>query len=258
MRCARHAAGTRVRDPALAGGAQAQRRLAAIAQAPLFRGASERERCDIAAWARECAAARRQVFVAQGQPAEESLLLCAGRVKITQVSADGQEFIVRLVGPGEHFGGLGLPPGDVHPATAEALEPSIALQWNRRQLDEIIEGSPVLHGNALRIVAQRLRSAEERCREMATERVAQRVAHTLFRLLGHIGRPADGAVYVSLTREELAQMSGTTLFTVSRLFSQWEAEGLIRPRREGVLIDDSAGLVRVAEACVVERHGTAG
>jgi CRP-like cAMP-binding protein len=243
--------------PTVGAGAQTQRRLMAIAQAPLFRGASEQERGQLAASARDCAAARREVFVVQGQPAHESFLLCAGRVKLTQVSADGQEFILRLVGPGEHFGALGVPPGDTHPATAEALEPSQALQWARRQLDGLVERSPVLHANALRIVSQRLRSAEERCREMATERVAQRVARTLFRLLGHVGRPSGGAVYVSLTREELAQMTGTTLFTVSRLFSRWEAEGLIRPRREGVLIDDAAGLVRVADSCPLERHGSA-
>jgi CRP-like cAMP-binding protein len=54
-------------------------------------------------------------------------------------------------------------------------------------------------------------------------------------------------VFVGLTREELAQMTGTTLFTVSRIFSQWESEGVIRPRREGVLVDDPAGLARIAE-----------
>ena len=94
----------------------------------------------------------------------------------------------------------------------------------------------------MRIVVQRLLNAEERCREIATEKVPQRLSRTLCRLVGQVGRPSEGGVLVALTREELAQMTGTTLFTVSRLFSQWEEQGVIRPRREGVLIDDAAGL----------------
>ena len=96
--------------------------------------------------------------------------------------------------------------------------------------------------------------AEEHARELATEKVAQRLSRTLVRLVGQVGRPSEGSVIVSLTREELAQMTGTTLFTVSRIFSAWESEGVIRPRREGVLIDDSAGLVRIAESEPVARR----
>jgi CRP-like cAMP-binding protein len=128
------------------------------------------------------------------------------------------------------------------------------LTWDRAQLEEIIDRSPTLNRNALRITAQRLRSAEEHARELATERVAQRLSRTLFRLLGQVGRPSDGSVFVSLTREELAQMTGTTLFTVSRIFSAWETEGVIRPRREGVLIDDSARLVSIAESQPLTRR----
>jgi len=223
------------------------RRLASLEQAPLFRGASTEDKKELAVRARDWRAVRKETFVREGQPAGDSFLLCTGRVKLTQLSAEGEEFIVRLVGPGEHFGGLGLPPGSPHTETAEALEASDALVWDRRTLDALIERSPSVQRNAMRIVVQRLLSAEERCREIATEKVPQRLSRTLCRLVGQVGRPSEGGVLVALTREELAQMTGTTLFTVSRLFSQWEEQGVIRPRREGVLIDDAAGLVRIAE-----------
>ena len=227
--------------------ASTHRRLALIEQAPLFRGASNEDRKELAARAREWRAARKEVILTEGQPAKESFLLSAGRVKLTQLSVEGEEFIVRLVAPGEHFGGLGLPPGSPHTETAESLEASDGLFWERSTLEALMEGSPVVQRNAMRIVAQRLRVAEERCREIATEKVAQRLSRTLCRLVGQVGRPSEGGVLVALTREELAQMTGTTLFTVSRLFSQWEGRGVIRPRREGVLVDDAAGLVRIAE-----------
>jgi CRP-like cAMP-binding protein len=245
-----------VRDPAR-GSPEARRRIASIQQAPLFRGATEAETWELATHARDRRALRKEFFLQEGEPALESLLLCSGRVKLTQLSAEGHEYIIRLVGPGEHFGSLGLPPGGTHGSTAQALEDSLALAWDRRQFEELIDRSPALHRNALRIVAQRLRSAEEHARELATERVAQRLSRTLSRLVGQVGRPAEGAVFVSLTREELAQMVGTTLFTVSRIFSAWETEGLIRPRREGVLVDDSARLVRIADSPpAVRRQGT--
>jgi CRP-like cAMP-binding protein len=237
-----------------AAGTDVQRRLAAIEQAPLFRGASEEEKWELATSGRDCRAARKEFFLQEGQPARESLLLCMGRVKLTQLSAEGSEFIVRLVGPGEQIGSLGLPPGGLHTATAEALEDSHALVWERRHLDALIEKSAALHRNALRIVAQRLHNSEQHSRELATEKVPQRLSRALLRLVGQVGRPAEGAVLVSLTREELAQMTGTTLFTVSRIFSYWESQGIIRPRREGVLVDDSAGLVRIGESAADTRR----
>src|ERR1035441_9985609 len=65
-----------------------------------------------------------------------------------------------------------------------------------------------------------------------------RVARQLLRLEEQIGRRVNGAIEIGLSREELAQMTGTTLFTVSRLFSAWEALGMVRPGRESVSIRD--------------------
>ena len=67
------------------------------------------------------------------------------------------------------------------------------------------------------------------------------------RLLEQIGQPVDGAIEIALSREELAQMTGTTLFTVSRLFSAWEALGVVRPRREAVAVYDVDSLRAIAE-----------
>ena len=82
---------------------------------------------------------------------------------------------------------------------------------------------------------------------MATERVAPRVALQIVRLLDKLGRPVDGAIEINLSRQELAEMTGTTLFTVSRLFSSWEERGWVRPRREGVVICDVEALRAIAE-----------
>ncbi len=219
-----------------------------VEQAPLFRGLTRAQGAELVAASYERRIARKQVFFTEGEPAEEVCVLGAGRLKMTQLTTGGQQIIVRLTGPGEVFGGLGMVSGALYAATAEALEASHALIWPRRSLEGLAERMPVLQRNALRIVSERLRHLEQRYRELATERVGQRLARALLRLVGQIGRPSEGRILVSLTRDELAQLTGTTQFTVSRLLSDWQPLGLVTPRREGVLIDDSAGLVALAEA----------
>ena len=222
-------------------------RLHFVERAPLFRGLSPAAHSELLVLAHERRVARKQCFLEEGEPAREILILCAGRVKMTQLAPSGQQIILRLTGPGEVFGGLGVARGGTYPATAEALEPSHALGWSRAELHAFAETHPLVLQNTIRIVSERLRSLEHRYLELATERVPQRLAHALLRLVGHMGRPADGGALVSFSREELAQMTGTTLFTVSRIVSEWETHGLVLPRREGVVVVDTEGLVSVAE-----------
>lgn len=221
-------------------------RVAFLQQAPLFRGLTPAQCYEAARRARDRRFTRKQLLFREGEPADDGSLLGTGRVKITQLAAGGQEVIQRLVGPGEVIGGVGLPPGGGYPVTAEALEVSHALFWDRPNLDRLFDRYPLLYRNALRIVAERLRNLEERFRELATEKVPQRLGCTLLRLVGQIGRPSEGGVLVSLSREELAQMTGTTLFTVSRLLCQWESQGVVRTRREAIVVDHTSKLIAIA------------
>ncbi len=97
------------------------------------------------------------------------------------------------------------------------------------------------------ILDEHLRELEDRFLEMATVRVRPRVALQLLRLLTTIGRPVNEGVEISLSHEDLAQMTGTTLFTVSRLLSAWEARGVVIPRREAVAICDVQSLRAISE-----------
>jgi len=84
----------------------------------------------------------------------------------------------------------------------------------------------------------RLNELQERFREVATEKVAQRLALALGRLAKQVGKQVKGGVEVCLSREELAQMTGTTLFTISRILSRWGEKGVVQPRREAVVVLD--------------------
>ena len=166
--------------------------------------------------ARDRRVARRESFFLQGDPATDVFVLCAGRLKATQLASAGEQVILRLVGPGEAFGALEVGAGGQYPSGAEALEASHALLWDRTAFDAIAERNPIILRNVVRILSERMRSLEQSCRELATVRAAVRVASALVRLAGQIGRPVDGGALVALGREDLAQLTGCTPFTVSR------------------------------------------
>jgi CRP/FNR family transcriptional regulator, nitrogen oxide reductase regulator len=236
-----------VTGPAGMNGGRPGARIVSLPPAPLFKGLGQNELAELAASAREWRVSQKQPLFNEGEPTRELSLLSAGRAKITQLSAGGDVVILRLAVTGEVVGGLGLTPGAPHPATPVALEPCDILSWEMRAFGALAERFPALHLNALRILAERVRDIEERYLELATETVAPRLARTLLRLLGQVGRPYGGGALISLSREELAQMTGTTLFTVSRLLSQWEARGFLKAGRESVIVGDPRGLVGVAE-----------
>ncbi len=209
----------------------------------------------IAAAARVKEFARSEVLYIEGDPVEQILLLSSGSVKTTRLGVGGAEVILRLWVPGDVLGPADLFAGGRHSTTAQAFRVTRALVWDAPTFKTLVNRFPVLEQNMLRIVVKYLADLEERFRELATERVAPRVARQLLRLLPLIGRPVQEAVEVGLSREELAQMTGTTLFTVSRLLSAWETQGWVRPRREAVVVCDVQALCAISDGTAEEIDG---
>ncbi len=191
--------------------------------------------------------ARGDVLHLEGDPVKRVILLTAGSVKITKLGPRGEEVILRVAAPGDFLSAEGLIWCGQHCTTAQVLRLCRALVWDARTFKGLVERYPVLHANLVTILGEHLRELEDRFREVATERVGPRVAMQLLRLLKTIGRPVESGVEIGLSREELAQMTGTTLFTVSRLLSAWEARGVVEPRREAVAICDVQSLCALSE-----------
>jgi CRP-like cAMP-binding protein len=123
-------------------------------------------------------------------------------------------------------------------------------------IDAEMQRQPELACNALRILGERLRQLEEDHALLATRKLEDRLALVLLRLAQRYGRPTEQGTELGLTREELAQIAGTNLFSVSRQLSHWEAKGIVRSRREVVVLCEPARLAEVASdaaalACVV-------
>jgi CRP/FNR family transcriptional regulator, nitrogen oxide reductase regulator len=127
------------------------------------------------------------------------------------------------------------------------MEQCQTLVWEYSRLQLLVVQYPLIGANIGKILASRLKELEERFREIATEKVSKRLALALLRLIQSVGKEQGEGVEVGLTREELAQMTGTTLFTISRILSKWAELGLVVPKRRGVLISNPAALKTATE-----------
>jgi CRP-like cAMP-binding protein len=188
-------------------------------------------------------------FFSQGERATKFHLLIEGQVRITQVTPDGQQILLRLIGPDQIFGGIEAIRSGEYPASAEALVPCVALVWSGETLQDLLERFPRIARNMILLMADQFQTLQDRLRELTTERVERRIAHTLLRLIRHAGRKIEEGILLDLplTRQDLAEMSGTTLYTVSRILSRWEMDGIVKSERQRVVICIPHQLVTIAE-----------
>jgi CRP-like cAMP-binding protein len=214
--------------------------------APIFRDLSSVVCQDIVSRAAQRQYASRQVIVQEGDEAGEVLVVAWGRVKVSQISHTGDEVILRVQGPGDVIGGLGMLPGETHSSTIRALEPCKVLSWRVEDFGRLYARSPVLQRNVLQTLNDKLHMLQECFCELATLRVPSRLARTLVRLAEQEGCMGQN-VTITFTCEELGQMAGTTLFTVSRLLCKWTEMGLMYPENRGVVIKDVGGLLAIAD-----------
>jgi CRP-like cAMP-binding protein len=148
------------------------------------------------------------------------------------------------------FGALGAVRAEaIYPATAQALEDSSALAIESGFLHKMLETSPKISFDLMTLMTSYIQEMQARYRELATERVEQRVANALIRLAGQSGIKSmkEAGIELSLSRQDIAEMTGTTLYTVSRLLSEWERQGIIETGRERISIINPHGLVRIAD-----------
>jgi CRP-like cAMP-binding protein len=204
----------------------------------LLAGFSPQQCSEILSYASTTKFARNERLFSQDQPIHKLIMIRTGSVKLTQLSPDGKEVILWLNGPGDAVGMHADADGSNHSCSAHAMERCQVFVWESQQLQMLISRYPQIQINLGRILACRLIELEERFCEIANERVPKRLALVLIRLLKSIGKEVREGVEVVITREELAQMTGTTLFTISRTLSKWANFGFIAPRREGVVIVD--------------------
>lgn len=190
------------------------------------------------------------LFRQGGEPAS-LYLLAQGQVKVSQIGAGGAPFTIRYIGPGDIAGCVAVFRRISYPTMATAVVESATLAWTGAQIAEAMDRHPRLMANALDLVGSRAEEMMYRLREMATERVSTRVAQTLLRLHDQVykqsGCPGTGlAASLAVSHQDIAEMAGTDLYSVSRALSRWRQQGILEAKRCRVVILDRGRLAQLA------------
>lgn len=217
---------------------------------PLFSGISERDCACIASAAVWRTFARGETLFTQGKEVRNLILLRSGNVKHTQLSPHGDEALLRISSAGDIVCVQGLSSIRCHTCSGRATEECHALVWEHDQMQKYLALYPRLGINMTRILAAQLSDLEERFREVATERLNRRLALLLLRLSKQMGKPSHNGTQILLRREEIAQMAGATVFSISRMLARWSEKGVILTAREAVIVRDPKRLELMDEPTV--------
>ena len=220
-----------------------------IAQFPLFSGLSPEECRRVTSEGRLYEVAPGEFFFSQGEDSTMLYVILTGRAKLSQVTSEGNQVIVNYFGPGEGLGIIMALNEMPYPLSAEAIEPCTAIGWSRDTMLDLMKNHSQLALNGMHMVGQRFTQMQNRFQELATQRVEQRLARALMRLVRQFGRRTEKGILIdiSLSREDLAQMTGTNLYNVSRILSKWDSDGLITTGRKRITLLKAHELVVLAE-----------
>jgi CRP-like cAMP-binding protein len=176
-----------------------------------------------------------------GGVATHFFVVASGRVKVLKHSSLGKEFVVAFFGPGEIFGEVAVFEERPYPASAQAISDTEVLGVGRDRFLAFLAGHPEVSLRIINMLGGRLRDAQNRLNALAGERAEQRVAKTLLMLSSKLGQS------LPFTRQEIADMSGTTIETTIRVMSRMKRGGIIRSRRGRTDILDETRLGLLSE-----------
>jgi CRP-like cAMP-binding protein len=199
--------------------------------------------------ARSAGYAKNSAVFSQGEAATSFFLLLSGHIRVVRSSPEGHQVIARYINEGELFG-IAMAMGvKNYPATAMAAVDCVVLSWPNSVWHELQSRIPAFSASTYGTIGARLRETQEQVMELSSQQVEQRVAHALLRTVGQSGRKTVDGIEIDfpISRQDIAEMTGTTLHTVSRLLSAWEEDGIVRGGRQKVTITDPHALVLVAE-----------
>ncbi len=185
----------------------------------------------------------------QGDPGARAYAVVEGGVRISQLGDDGAEVVLRFIGPGEMFGTVAVFTDRRYPADATTLAETLVASWSETELLDLIARSPRIAINVIRIIGARLQELQNRVLELSTQRVERRVAHAILRLAGQAGHHTVGgtAIAFPLRRQDVADISGTTLHTASRILTAWEKSGFLVSQNQRLTVRRPDEILRLSE-----------
>jgi CRP/FNR family transcriptional regulator, nitrogen oxide reductase regulator len=215
---------------------------------PVFRRLAPGDRQTIARAAHVRRYDRGTTIFEQGNPSDAFYTIAAGRVKIFKMTPAGKDLILEVFGPGDPLGAVAAYDGRPFPASAVAMEDTTCVIIPRSVFFQLLEQHPTLVRGLLLGLTVRLVELTNRLAELSGGRIESRLARLFLKLGREMGRADRGGTFVALplTRQELADLTGTTIETCIRIMSRWNKEDVVRTEKDGFVILDRAALESLA------------
>jgi len=207
----------------------------------IFSGSSEEELAELAGLAARRSFVPGEFVFWEGDAPDSFYIVIEGRVKVLKHSSLGKEFIIAFFGPGEIFGEVAVFQDRPYPASAQAAADTKVLRIRREDFLSFVAQRPQVVLRVISVLGERLRDAQGRLKDLAGERVEQRLAGTLLMLSAKLGAT------LPFTRQEIADMAGTTTETAIRFISRLKAGEIIRSARGRITILDKTKLRLLSE-----------
>jgi CRP-like cAMP-binding protein len=213
-----------------------------------FEGMAAADVGDIVSRGRIAAFAKDKAVFEEGLEANAFFLLIEGFVRVVKTQPDGEQVVVRYFPAGELIGIAPAMNMSIYPASAIAAIDCVTLAWPSRLWNEFSRLHPEFVVNVLRAVGRRLQDSQTRLVQISTQRAEQRVALALLHIGATVGRSEGEGFKIDfpLSRQDLAEMTATTLHTVSRLLAEWERTGVVSIGRQKVAVLSKSALSRLA------------
>ncbi len=223
-------------------------RLRILSQVPFFARLSAVETAAVNELFREHGYAAGETIYHAGDAAARLYVVASGKVKVTRPTLAGQDVLLDLLAPGEFFGSLSALRDAEYADTAQAQTACCVLGVDARDFQTILQRYPAVAMEVLRIVAERLQQAQETIRRLSATSVESRVASALLKLAEKLGEETKAGTLIQtpLSRQDLAEMTGTTTETVSRVMSHFRKAGLIRSGRRWIALTNRGKLMALA------------
>jgi len=183
----------------------------------------------------------------EGEPAHAVHCIQRGVVKLYKLGPDGEELVIRLLGPGDIMGYRPVLADDLFAATARALEETTVCTFRREFLFALLRESPELAMHIMKKLASELRVSEDQMMSRLVENVPQRTAHFLLWLFDAERMAEDQTPYeAALRREDMAMVIGTTPETLSRVLHDFERRKILDLSRKSIRVREPEQLRRLA------------
>ena len=215
---------------------------------PVFRRLKSDDRERVAAVARLATYRRGELIFREGDPSDRFFMVAAGRVKVFKMTPSGKDIILEIFGPGDPLGAVAVYEGFPFPASAVALEDTRCVSIGKQDFFQLLEQNPTVVRGLLLGLTHRLVELTNRLADLTGGRVETRFARLFLKLSGESGGPERDGVFIPmpLSRQELADLTGTTIETAIRIMSRWGKEGVVRTEKDGFMLLDREALDALA------------